>query len=187
MLVAITGTIGSGKTYILKQIHNLYNYDVFSADDFVKDSYHDENIKQELHKVFNCLVDGKVDKNIIKFKLNDENILKLNQIIHPFVIEKIKQLKITYQNSLAFIEVPLLYECNLETLFDKVIAISIDDKLRHQRLQNRNAKAFQEMLLLEKKQFDNKQKCQKADYILYGSENDVATLEQLNDIINKIN
>ena len=65
MIVAITGCIGSGKSYILKQINSLHNIDVFSADEFTLQAYENEIVKRKLDKVFNCLKDGKVDKKII--------------------------------------------------------------------------------------------------------------------------
>ena len=187
MLIGITGTIGSGKSYVSNIIHNSYHYDVFSSDVFVNMAYADNKVKEQLNNYFNCLVDGKVDKSIIKEKLNDDSINVLNQIIHPFVIDKIKKLKKDYVDKIAFVEVPLLYELNLDYLFDKVIAISIDDDLRHQRLKERDKNNYQKMLFLEKKQFDNNQKCLKADYIIYGSLNDDNTKRQISDIINKIN
>ena len=48
MIVAITGCIGSGKSYILKQINSLHNMDVFSADEFTLQAYENEIIKQKL-------------------------------------------------------------------------------------------------------------------------------------------
>ena len=63
MIVAITGCIGSGKTYILNKIHDIYNYDVFSADTFVQMAYEDKNIQLKLDQAFNCLVNEKINKN----------------------------------------------------------------------------------------------------------------------------
>ena len=183
MIVAITGCIGSGKSYILKQINLLHNIDVFSADEFTLQAYENEIIKQKLDKVFNCIKDGKVDKSIIKIKLNSNNINKLNAIIHPFVKDCILDIKNKYINDIAFIEVPLLFETNMETLFDATISIDIDDELRHKRLKKRNEKAYKDMLKLEKQQFSNEEKAKRATYVLKSSENEDLNLKQLNDII----
>lgn len=132
MIVALTGCIGSGKSFYLNKIKELYNYPIFDADHIAKDAYNDKNIIKKLDESFKCISDNKVDITLLKSKLNENNIKQLNLIIHPFVKEKILELKKHYP--ICFVEVALLYESNMEDLFDYVIAISINDKLRHQRL-----------------------------------------------------
>ena len=45
MIIAITGCIGSGKSYIANLIHTQFGYEIFSSDVIANDSYNDENIK----------------------------------------------------------------------------------------------------------------------------------------------
>ena len=180
MLIGITGCIGSGKSYVLEKINKIYGYETYSADAFVADSYNDEDIKRKLDDVFKCLVNKKIDKNIIKNKLNDDTIILLNNIIHPYVKDRIKLLE---NNSIIFIEVPLLFESKMEDLFDYTISISINDELRHQRLKNRNIQNYKNMLQLEKYQYDNEKKAALADFVII---NDSKLKEQLDNIISKI-
>ena len=186
MIIAITGCIGSGKSFYTSKINSIYNYDVFSADTFSKMAYDDENVKLKLNKAFNCVIDNKVNKELIKNKLNDENIKLLNGIIHPFVIDKIKEVKEKYKNSIAFIEVPLLFETNIEYLFDFTISISVNDSLRRKRLLNRNASDYKKMIELEKYQYDNDKKASLADYVINSGEDDSQNLLNLEKIIKKI-
>ena len=186
MIIAITGCIGSGKSFYTSKINSIYNYDVFSADTFSKMAYDDERIKLKLNKAFNCVIDNKVNKELIKNKLNDENVKLLNGIIHPFVIDKIKEVKEKYKNSIAFIEVPLLFETNIEYLFDFTISISVNDSLRRKRLLNRNASDYKKMIELEKYQYDNDKKASLADYVINSSEDDSQNLLNLEKIIKKI-
>lgn len=186
MIIAITGCIGSGKSFYTSKINSIYNYDVFSADTFSKMAYDDESIKLKLNKVFNCVIDNKVNKELIKNKLNDENVKILNGIIHPFVIDKIKEVKEKYKNSIAFIEVPLLFETNIEYLFDFTISISVNDSLRRKRLLNRNALDYKKMIELEKYQYDNDKKASLADYVINSSEDDSQNLLNLEKIIKNI-
>lgn len=183
MLIGITGCIGSGKSYILDKIHKIYGYEVYSADDFVVDSYNDEKIKRKLDEVFNCVIDNKVDKSIIKSKLNDNNIILLNNIIHPYVKEKITSLNNT---DLVFVEVPLLFESKMDDLFDYIISISVDDKIRHLRIKNRNRENYQNMIKLEKYQYDNDKKASLADFVIYNGKDDLNILNQIDNIISKI-
>ena len=131
-------------------------------------------------------IDNKVNKELIKNKLNDENIKLLNGIIHPFVIDKIKEVKEKYKNSIAFIEVPLLFETNIEYLFDFTISISVNDSLRRKRLLNRNALDYKKMIELEKYQYDNDKKASLADYVINSSEDDSQNLLNLEKIIKNI-
>ena len=186
MIIAITGCIGSGKSFYTSKINSIYNYDVFSADTFSKMAYDDESIKLKLNKAFNCVIDNKVNKELIKNKLNDENVKLLNGIIHPFVIDKIKEVKEKYKNSIAFIEVPLLFETNIEYLFDFTISISVNDSLRRKRLLNRNALDYKKMIELEKYQYDNDKKASLADYVINSSEDDSQNLLNLEKIIKNI-
>ena len=187
MIIAITGCIGSGKSFYTSKINSIYNYDVFSADTFSKMAYDDERIKLKLNKAFNCVIDNKVNKELIKNKNAAVKFGRfVNGIIHPFVIDKIKEVKEKYKNSIAFIEVPLLFETNIEYLFDFTISISVNDSLRRKRLLNRNASDYKKMIELEKYQYDNDKKASLADYVINSSEDDSQNLLNLEKIIKKI-
>lgn len=186
MIIAITGCIGSGKTYILNKINELYGYDIFSADVIAKSSYDDENVKNKLHEVFKCVINGKVDKNLIKEKLNDTNIEVLNNIIHPYVKKQIKNIKSNYENNIAFIEVPLLFESKMEDIFDASLVVSTNEKIRHLRLKNRNPEVYKSMLKLEKFQLSNDEKVKRATYVLISSDDENSNLKQLDNIIKSI-
>lgn len=184
MIVALTGCIGSGKSFYLNKIKELYNYPIFDADQIAKDAYNDKNIIKKLDESFKCISDNKVDITLLKSKLNENNIKQLNLIIHPFVKEKILELKKHYP--ICFVEVALLYESNMEDLFDYVIAISINDKLRHQRLKKRDNTSYEYMVKLEALQYNNYQKIKNADYVINSSEDDLKNINSLKKVIDDI-
>lgn len=186
MIIAITGCIGSGKSYITSLIQKHFGYDTFSSDIIVKSSYEDEIIKSKLHQVFNCVINNKVDKNIIKSKLNEQTINELNSIIHPYVTNEIIKIKDKYKNKIAFIEVPLLFESNMDILFDKTLVISANDKLRYERIKKRNPQTYQDMIKLEQFQLSNEEKVKRADFVLESSNDDNKNLKQLTNIVNLI-
>ena len=186
MIIAITGCIGSGKSYIANIIQNEFGYDTFSSDIIANNAYFDETIKNRLNDVFDCIVDGKIDKGIIKSKLDELTISKLNNIIHPYVKDQIIKIKEKYIDNIAFVEVPLLFESKMETLFDKTLVISADEALRHKRIKKRNPQNYQNMLKLEKFQLSNEDKVKMADFVLQSSDDDNKNIQQLTEIVNLI-
>ena len=56
MLIAITGCIGSGKSFLLNKIKSIYGYETYSCDDFVLDAYKQQDIIKKLNDEFDCLV-----------------------------------------------------------------------------------------------------------------------------------
>ena len=92
MLIGITGVIGSGKSFI-GQLLKEKNYPVYDSDEFVLKAYQDEKILLALQKAF--FNNAPFDKAKLKELLYNQpsNLQKLNQIIHPFVICQIQEIK----------------------------------------------------------------------------------------------
>jgi dephospho-CoA kinase len=149
MVIGITGIAGSGKT-TLKKILEKYDYQVYDVDDFVKDIYKKRNykkIREEIAKLFpectkvtpkRIFLNKKCIREII---FNNEKKRKLlEEIIHPIVIKKIKNIikKTKGGDKKIFIIVPLLYEANLEYLFDEVWLVYVPINIAVNRLVNRD-------------------------------------------------
>ncbi|MDY2888775.1 MAG: dephospho-CoA kinase [Candidatus Caccosoma sp.] len=184
MIVALTGCIGSGKSFYLNKIKEIYNYPIFDADKIAKEAYNEKEIINKLKEEFNCVIDNKIDFTLLKSQLNENNITKLNAIIHPYVKEKIVEIRNNYP--ISFVEVALLYESHMENLFDLVIAISIDDKLRHKRLKKRDNTSYEYMVKLEALQYDNFNKIKNADYVINSTDDDLINIERLKTVIEEI-
>jgi len=181
MKIAITGTLGSGKSMVTRMIHHEFGYVTYSSDELVKDAYEDENIKAKLIETF-----GSFKKEDIKAKLKEVGTTKLNEIIHPYVINRIKNILVLNDKQDVFVEVPLLFELNLNNLFDKVICVAVDDSIRHERLQKRDINSYNSMLVLEKFQLDSKIKEDKSDFVIYNNA-DIDTLkEKVKEVINSL-
>jgi dephospho-CoA kinase len=89
-IIGITGGIGSGKTTITKYIESL-GVPVYIADDEVKKLLDTPDVRKELTDTFGLEIvqDGFVDKKkLASFVFgNEDNLKKLNEIIHPKVRE----------------------------------------------------------------------------------------------------
>jgi len=152
MVIGITGIAASGKT-TLKKILEKYDYQVYDVDDFVKDIYKKRNykkIRESIAKLFpECtkITPKRIFLNrrcIREIIFNDEKKRKLlEEIIHPIVIKKIKNIikkikKTKKGDKKIFIIVPLLYEANLEYLFDEVWLVYVPINIAVSRLVNRD-------------------------------------------------
>lgn len=79
--------------------------------------------------------EGNVDRTAMADQMFDHpgQRKKMEAILHPLIIEELKQW-IDAQTSLCAAEVPLLFECSLQNLFDEVWTITCSDQTALDRL-----------------------------------------------------
>lgn len=170
MIIAITGTIGSGKSTVSKHFKD-QGYDVYDADKMVHAYYEKDE------PVYNYLVDAYGEKILhddlslnrqalakIVFT-NYEELDKLENVVYPIVREEILKIKEKTHNKYVFIEVPLLFEAKMEDIFDKIMMVDASQKTRHQRLFNKGY-SLQDILNREKRQYSDEFKKAKSDIII---------------------
>lgn len=148
--IAITGNIAAGKSEVEKILAK--NFTVYDADKIA-------------HKFL-----GNVDRKELGEKVfsDPEARKKLEEYIHPKVKNEI--LKIFEENkNIVFVSVPLLFEAGFENLFDKILFVQCDDKLRLQRLMLRNNFTEEQALKRMNAQMPQEEKIQKADYIIHNN------------------
>lgn len=132
-IVAVTGGIGSGKSFALSVIKKAGFYTI-SCDDIVAKLYEKRSFLREIKKIFPSAITGKiklvVDKKIISKEVfeNKEKLEKLNQLTHSKVLEiAVKNCKkLGKKGKVSFVEVPLLFESNSQNFFDGVIVVKRD-------------------------------------------------------------
>jgi dephospho-CoA kinase len=93
--VAITGSIGSGKSAFCSMLEEK-GFTVLKADDISKDILsNDKSVQQKIIKIFgeNSFINGKPDKLFLAEKVfsDPKNVVKINSILHPKVIEIISK------------------------------------------------------------------------------------------------
>ena len=141
-LIAITGGIGSGKSFVLNTLKN-NGYPTLSSDEIVKTLYKKPTVKRILKDVFPSAVKGE-KRLTIDYKtltelafMNKENNQKLTKSITPLVLEQILK-KAKRIKGTAFVEVPLLFECDFADKFDGVIVVLRDKQTRIESVINRS-------------------------------------------------
>lgn len=160
--VAITGNIAAGKSQVEAILSK--EFPVYDADKIA-------------HKIL-----GNVDRKALGEKVfNDPKARKeLEEYVHPKVkaeILKIFDSPLTPSLSrraresaeIVFISVPLLFEANFDTLFDKILFVAADDDIRLERLMKRNNLTKEQALLRMNAQLAQEEKIKNSDYIIYNN------------------
>ena len=157
-LVALTGGIGSGKSFALSLLEQ-WGYKTLSCDKVYEKIFETNSFKRKLKKIFPTAVKGifnlKADrKEISRIVFSDKDKLaKLNALSHPLIVrECISQAQ--KMGGVVFVEVPLLFEGGFAPLFDKVIVVMRSDAQRIQSVMDRSNLTIDEVLSRMKNQTD---------------------------------
>ena len=127
--IGITGNIGTGKSTVSEYFRNK-GITVLDADIIAKSLYEKINIRKRVISVFgNSTYDGNIPnyKRIAELAFeNEENLAKLNEIIHPSMISEIKRLMDNHlkAESIVITEAAIMFEAGFENIFDYVIIIT---------------------------------------------------------------
>lgn len=140
--IAVTGGLASGKTSVCRILETKCNAYVVSADSIVHELLtSDPEIIRKTTQLLgsNILENGHLIRSkIAEIVFSDmEKLQELERLLHPVVIEKIEKLYQQVKNSLNYsffvAEVPLLFECHLESRFDFVITVISGEEMCQQR------------------------------------------------------
>ena len=178
--VAITGGIGSGKSFISNKFTELgvpiYNSDV-RANIIINSNI---TVKELLIKNFgdDSFIDGELNKKLIsKIIFNNKSKLDLiNSIVHPFVYQDYKSWLLIQNASYTIYESAIIYENNSMHKFDKIIGVISDNKLKISRLLKRgmNMKSITNIM---KNQTDDLDIIRISDFLIYNNLNSNITDE----------
>lgn len=176
--VAITGAIGSGKSYVGNLLRSA-NYKVLDLDDVAK-QVRDNEAKKAIQELFKTTNPERISAQIY----SDSNKLKaLNNIMHPLILKRMLNFFDKYQKErIVFVEVPLLYELGWEKYFDHTICVAANLKTTIERLVNYRHMPIDQAIKISEAQLSNDVKKAKSEFVI---ENNIDTYE--NDLINRIN
>jgi len=119
---------------------------IIDADNIAHDLLEENEVRKQVIALFSTeIIDlqGKIDrKKIAEIVFNNpELLLKLNNIIHPGVLQKTEELIEQYnkdnQCKAIILDMPLLVEVGWDKRFDRLIFVDCDEKTRKNRLNNK--------------------------------------------------
>jgi dephospho-CoA kinase len=171
LLVAITGGIGSGKSTFAKFLAE-YGHPIIFADDISKNILaNDPVVRNEIVTEFGAesYLGKQINKKFLANEIfSDPNKQKkINSILHPRVREKIYSTSKEYfkTKDIVFVEAALIFESKIEKIFDFVVLIIADKKLRMKRATKDKKISEKDFLQRNENQLDDEAKKKKADFI----------------------
>lgn len=169
--VAITGGIGSGKSAFANFISET-GFPVINVDEVSKELLvTSKKIQTEIIKEFGreSYINGEINKTFLSEKVfsNPENVVKINIIVHPEVIEKVNLLteEKLKNNDIVFAEAALIYEAEMERFFNYVVLITAEEKLRLKRKVEFDKLSQDQFLKRNENQIPDEEKKKQADFI----------------------
>ena len=178
--VAITGGIGSGKSFISNKFAKLgvpiYNSDV-RANIIINSNI---TVKKLLIKNFgnDCYIGKELNKKLIsKIIFNNKSKLRLiNSIVHPFVNLDYNSWLQNQKATYTIYESAIIYENDSIDKFDKIIGVISDTELKISRLFERGMKR-QSINNIMKNQTDDLDIIRISDFVIYNNLNNNLTDE----------
>ena len=163
-IVAITGGIGSGKSYVCHLFgeRGIRVYDCDSAAKRLMRNSH--QLQERLTRLIgsDTYIDGLLNKAAVASFImqNDNNVKAVNAIVHPAVAEDF------FESDYTWMETAILYDCGFDRYADIVIAVVAPIETRISRIMQRDGISRDKALEWIAKQMDQQEVQRRADYVV---------------------
>lgn len=188
MILGLTGGIGTGKSTVANMLKekgipvvdtDLISREVIEYPEII------EKIKLEISNEvfdFNNKLDRKKMSEIV-FE-NQEKLKKLNKIMHPEILKKMwdEVEKLKKNHKIIVLDIPLLFEINMEKEVDKILLIYASKEIQLKRIMERDGRTREEAVKIISSQMPLYKKREKSDYIIQNND----SLEKLEKNLDKI-
>ena len=194
-IIIITGSIGTGKSTAVDIIKKL-GYEVLDSDKIVHEGYnvgrkmYDEVLNFFGKGIIDC--DGKINRQKLgNIVFGDkEKLIKLNDIVHKFVIEELINGVKSCDENVIFLDIPLVLEekenlVKFGLYYDEIWLVYVNLNLQKERLKNRalsENKKPDDVLKIIEKQIPIEMKKSMVDEVLFNE----GTIEELKSQIEKL-
>ncbi len=146
--IAITGCIGSGKSFVCRRLEERWNVKIYDCDSAAKRLMAESaELREALTNLIgpDTYVDGKLNKPVVaKFLLaSKSNKNAINNIVHPAVEKDFHEYcnRVADSNmfpSHAWMECAILYESGFYRLANRVVAVVAPEDVRVERIMKRD-------------------------------------------------
>lgn len=169
--IGITGGIGSGKTTVCK-VFEVLGIPVYYSDDRAKELMHTNvALVTALKQAFGEEIysNGELNRKLLASKVfnNQEQLAKLNSLVHPAVAEDAIAWQMAHANATYTLrEAALLFETGSYKALHKTIVVTAPLAARVQRVVQRDHTSEEQVLARIKNQWPEEEKLALADYVI---------------------
>ena len=185
MKIGIAGGIGSGKSYVCRQLQRR-GITVYDCDSAAKRLIRTSpDIRRELTALIGpdtYTADGQLNKAAVaQFLLTSEtNAQAIDAIVHPAVFRDFEA------SGLQWLESAIMYESGISRLMDRVIVVTAPLEVRIRRVMQRDSISRTQVLAWMGKQLPQEEVVARADFELV-NDGEADIEQQLNNIIEQCN
>ena len=187
--VAVTGSIGSGKSTFCNFITEA-GFTVIKVDDISKKILkEDEDVRKKVIREFgkDSFINKEINKKFLAEKIFSDaiNVARINSILHPKVKREVEQLiqEELKKNHLVFVEAALIYEAEMENMFDYVVLITAVSSVREKRIVTSGKLNNEEFRKRDENQIKDEEKKKRADFVFENNGNTKELKQKANLLI----
>ena len=184
--VAITGNIGSGKSWVCELFKQRLNIPVYNSDDAAKQMYFHPEVREKLVNRFGdsiYLSDTEIDRRYLADLIfHDETAQRdLEGILYPALFVDFGQWMAKQEAPYVLFESALIFEKRLEKQFDAIVMVSASEQIRLRRAMERDHCDEVTVRARMAKQWPEEGKRLLADYVIWheNDDEDEALLKQI--------
>jgi dephospho-CoA kinase len=183
-IVAVTGGIGSGQSTVSDYLSGL-GCKVIDVDRKARQIIdNDSALQQELKKIFGQDIfdgNGQLKRRLLaSLVFGDlEKTKRLNHLVHPRmvaeIVEEMEEARFSRRYPLVVVDAALVFELNMEKMFDAVIVVNAALETRIQRVMQRDGQSREEIMARIQRQIPLEDKVHWASHVIDNNE----SLEEL--------
>ena len=191
-VIGLTGSFGSGKTTVAEMFRRA-GAKAIEADEIARQVV--EPGSPALKEIVDLAgqqilqADGRLNRALLAERLFGDEALRrrVNAIVHPRVREiELQQLEQWRNEPLVVLCVPLLLENQMEHLVDRVVVVTVDDRVRVERLKERDGLTEGQIAARLRAQMPQAEKVARADFVINNSGSLDETQRQVEDVLKEV-
>ena len=187
--VAITGNIGSGKSWVCELFKQHLGIPVYNSDEAAKKMYFLPEVREKLVKRFGnffYLSDTELNRKLIADLIfsDDKAQSDLEGILYPALFVDFEQWTAKQEAPYVLFESALVFEKRLEKRFDAIVMVSASEATRLRRVMEREHCDEAAVRARMAKQWPEEGKRLLADYVIWheNDDEDEALLKQIMEV-----
>lgn len=170
MRVAITGNIGSGKSYVCDLFKSL-GVPVFDSDREAKLLYDLPEVRQKMVERFGANIyneEGALDRRLMASKVFADACALgyVESVLYPVLNKRFAEWADQQGTPYVLYESALIFEKHLEEMFDAVIVVAASELVRIRRVMTRDRCTEEQVRARMAMQLPQSEKVTKADYVI---------------------